>query len=535
MSNTYQKNSRHAQPDGLPGEIAVPEQVIVSMTEIAESAKEGLLALAVGTGMQVMAAMFSEDAERLCGPDGRHNPGRAGYRHGTGAGSVTLGGRRVPVTRPRVRAADGSGELHLPSYDLFSSTEILGRLAMEKMLAGLSSRRYGHGLEPAGQAVESTAASTSKSAVSRRFVAATETALAELMIRRLDDLDLVALMIDGVHFGEHTCVVALGIGIDGTKHPLAVEEGSTENATLATGLVAGLRDRGLDVTRPVLAVLDGAKALTRAVKDVFDKPLIQRCQQHSNCKESICRVVPFSGREEICGCAVAGWRRPGKAVFVLEQGQGFADDVADGRSADIAEGVGEDIQRAQSSVVEKGEQDAFAVADLLVEDAAAGSGLAGAAASLVAEAFGLGGLPRGQAAGEVVQLALGEPGQRRVGQPFGDRGPCGAQIAVREGEQGIVGGEPDRGHSRVMAVIFEDFAGLLDQVADAGGGDFQQVGEHVHGADLPLVEDGEQQPRRVVEQRPGADVAGSSPGTAAALLAVPLLGAGCLQRGQRGA
>ena len=280
MSNTYQKRTRHAQPDGLPGEIAVPEQVIVSMAEIAESAKEGLLALAVGTGLQVMAAMFSEDAERLCGPDGRHNPGRAGYRHGTGAGSVTLGGRRVPVTRPRVRAADGSGELHLPSYDLFSSTEILGRLAMEKMLAGLSSRRYGHGLEPAGQAVESTAASTSKSAVSRRFVAATETALAELMTRRLDDLDLVALMIDGVHFGEHTCVVALGIGIDGTKHPLAVEEGSTENATLATGLVTGLRDRGLDVTRPVLAVLDGAKALTRAVKDVFDKPLIQRCQQH---------------------------------------------------------------------------------------------------------------------------------------------------------------------------------------------------------------------------------------------------------------
>ena len=280
MSNTYQKRTRHAQRDGLPGEIAVPEQVIVSMAEIAESAKEGLLALAVGTGLQVMAAMFSEDAERLCGPDGRHNPGRAGYRHGTGAGSVTLGGRRVPVTRPRVRAADGSGELHLPSYDLFSSTEILGRLVMEKMLAGLSSRRYGHGLEPAGQAVESTAASTSKSAVSRRFVAATETALAELMTRRLDDLDLVALMIDGVHFGEHTCVVALGIGIDGTKHPLAVEEGSTENATLATGLVTGLRDRGLDVTRPVLAVLDGAKALTRAVKDVFDKPLIQRCQQH---------------------------------------------------------------------------------------------------------------------------------------------------------------------------------------------------------------------------------------------------------------
>jgi putative transposase len=280
VSNTYQKKSRRAQPGPVPVEIAVPEQVIVSMAEIAGAVREGLLALAVGTGLQVMGAMFAEDVARLCGPDGKHDPDRAGYRHGSEAGSVTLGGRRIPVTRPRVRAADGSGELHLPSYDLFSSTEVLGQLALEKMLAGLSSRRYVRGLEPAGHAVAEAATATSKSAVSRRFVAATETALAGLMSRRLDDLDLVAFMVDGVHFGESTCVVALGIDIDGTKHPLAVEEGSTENATLVTGLITGLRDRGLDVTKPILAVLDGSKALSRAVKDVFDKPLIQRCQQH---------------------------------------------------------------------------------------------------------------------------------------------------------------------------------------------------------------------------------------------------------------
>ena len=172
------------------------------------------------------------------------------------------------------------GELRLPSYGLFSCTEVLGQLALEKMLAGLSSRRYVRGLEPAGHAVEDAAVSVSKSAVSRRFVAATETALAELMSRRLEDLDLVAFMADGVHFGEHTCVVALGIGIDGTKNPLAVEEGSTENATLVTDLITGLRDRGLDVTKPILAVLDGAKALSRAVKDVSGKPLIHRCQEH---------------------------------------------------------------------------------------------------------------------------------------------------------------------------------------------------------------------------------------------------------------
>jgi putative transposase len=173
-----------------------------------------------------MAAMSGEDVARLCGPDGKHNPGRDGYRHGSEDGPVTLGGRRLPVTRPRVRAADGSGELHLPGYDLFSSAEILGKMALEKMMAGLSSRRYERGLEPAGTAVEEAATATSKPAVSRRFAAATETAPEQLMSRRLDDLDLVAFMAGGVHFGEHACVVALGIGIDGTKHPLAVEEGS---------------------------------------------------------------------------------------------------------------------------------------------------------------------------------------------------------------------------------------------------------------------------------------------------------------------
>jgi putative transposase len=262
------------------GRLAVPEQVLVSMTEIAASAREGLLALAVGTGLQVMAAMFEADTEALCGPAGRHNRDRAGYRHGTEQGSVTLGGRRVPTRRPRVRASDGSGELHLPSYELFASTEVLGAMAMQRMLAGLSTRRYGVGLEPVGQAVEAEASSTSKSAVSRKFVAATETALAQLLAADLSGLDLVALMVDGVYFAEHLCVVALGIDIDGIKHPLAVIEGSTENATLVGDLLVDLRERGLDVTRPILVVIDGSKALAAAVRRVFDRPVIARCQLH---------------------------------------------------------------------------------------------------------------------------------------------------------------------------------------------------------------------------------------------------------------
>ena len=116
--------------------------------------------------------------------------------------------------------------------------------------------------------------------MSRRFVAATETALNKLLAADLSRLDLVALMVDGVHFGEHCCVVALGIDVDGVKHPLALVEGSTENATLVTDLLTGLRERGLDVTRPILSVIDGSKALRRAVLDVFDQPVIGRCQLH---------------------------------------------------------------------------------------------------------------------------------------------------------------------------------------------------------------------------------------------------------------
>jgi len=260
--------------------LAVPEQVSVAMAEIAADLREGLLALAVGAGLQVMQQLMEADVAAACGARGQHDPDRTATRHGSEAGSVTLGGRRVPISRPRVRATDGSGEVAVPAYRLFSSTEVLGRMAMERMLAGVSTRSYPIALEPVGAQVEAGQTSTSKSAVSRKFVALTETALAELLAADLTELDLVALMIDGVHFADHLCVVALGIGLDGTKHPLALVEGSTENTTLVRGLLVGLRERGLDVTKPILAVLDGAKALSAAVKEVFDHPVIARCQLH---------------------------------------------------------------------------------------------------------------------------------------------------------------------------------------------------------------------------------------------------------------
>jgi transposase-like protein len=261
-------------------QLELPEQVTLAVAELAGAAREGLLALAVGTGLQVLQTLMAEDVARLVGAKGRHNPDRTAVRHGSEPGQVTLGGRRVRIRRPRVRSADGAGELPVPAYQAFAATDLLGQLALERMLAKLSTRRYQVGLEPVGAEVERVATGTSRSAVSRRFVARTEHALAELLAQDLSGLDLVTLLVDGIRVADHICVVALGITLDGTKVPLALAEGATENTTVVTEVLVGLRERGLEVTRPILVVLDGAKALRRAVLDVFDHPVIQRCQLH---------------------------------------------------------------------------------------------------------------------------------------------------------------------------------------------------------------------------------------------------------------
>jgi len=322
---------------------AIPERVGVAMAEIAENLHEGLLALAVGAGLQVMQALMEADVSALAGPKGKHNMARTAVRHGRERGSVTLGGRRVPVTRPRVRAADGSGELPVLSYELFSSTEILGKMAMERMLAGLSTRRYPVGLEPVGGQVDESSSATSKSAVSRKFVALTETALAELLSRDLSGLDLVALMIDGVHFAESCCVVALGIDIEGNKHPLALVEGSTENATLVAGLLVDLRERGLDVTRPMLVGIDGSKALRKAVLDVLDRPVIQRCQLHKirNVKDHLPQRLRSSVGRKMTDAYHAGSALEAEATLLALAKE--LDRTHPGAAASLREGLDETL------------------------------------------------------------------------------------------------------------------------------------------------------------------------------------------------
>ena len=276
-------------------------------------------------------------------PKGRHNPDRAAVRHGTQPGRVTLGGRRVRVDRPRVRSADGAAELPLPTWQAFAATELLDQLALERMLAKLSTRRYAAGLEPVGSQGRAGQSGTSKSAVSRRFVAATEHALAELLAADLSGLDLVALLVDGIRVAEHCCVVALGITIDGTKVPLALAEGATENTTVVTDLLAGLRDRGLEMTRPILVVLDGAKALRRAVTEVFDHPVIQRCQLHK--LRNVTDRLPDAVASTVAKRMRAAYRNPDPLVAQadLEALARELDRSHPGAAASLREGLAETL------------------------------------------------------------------------------------------------------------------------------------------------------------------------------------------------
>jgi putative transposase len=259
----------------------LPERVQETLGELAGAAKEGLLALSVGVGLGVLHELMAEEVDDVVGPRGQHDPERVAVRHGREAGEVTLGGRRVAVERPRVRSADGGEEVRLQTYAHFADRDPLTRVVCEQMLAGVSARRFERTREPVGEEVESEARSASKSAVSREFVARTRENLEALMSRRLDDVRLAVLMIDGIELKGRTNVVALGITTDGVKLPLGLWEGSTENAAVATALLSDLVDRGLDTEQGVLCVLDGAKALRKAVRDVLGvQTPVHRCVRH---------------------------------------------------------------------------------------------------------------------------------------------------------------------------------------------------------------------------------------------------------------
>ena len=247
------------------------------LVDLLVDTKTELLELALRSGLRVFTTMLEEDRTAICGPRYAHEPDRPASRAGTTSSEVVLGGRKVTIQRPRVRTA--AGEVALPTFRTMAATDPLDRRVVEQMLVGVATRQYARSLEALGPEMKSRG--TSKSAVSRRFVARTTAQLAAWQSAPLDALDLVALLIDGVHVGDHCLIVALGIAADGQKHALGLWDGSTENATVCQGLLANLQSRGLRTDRSLLVILDGSKALRKAVRATFgDAALVQRCQVH---------------------------------------------------------------------------------------------------------------------------------------------------------------------------------------------------------------------------------------------------------------
>ncbi len=287
-------------------ESPLPPQIHEALGELVGAAREGLLALSVGVGLGVVHELMELEVDEVVGPKGEHDPDRVAKRHGHEDGSMTLGGRRVAVRRPRVRSADDEHELAVATYEYFADRDPLTRAVMDRMLAGVSTRKFAQVGEPVGSDVERASSSTSKSTASELFITRTRTALGELMSRRLDDMRLAVMMLDGLEIADRTHVVALGITTEGAKIALGLWEGSTENATLARTLLADLVDRGLDPEQAILFVIDGAKALRRAINDVFgEHALVHRCHRHK--ERNVIDLLPESDRDRVRSQIRTAW------------------------------------------------------------------------------------------------------------------------------------------------------------------------------------------------------------------------------------
>lgn len=303
--------------------------------------KQGLLALSVGAGLAIVQEIFEAELTELVGPRGKHDPQRAAYRHGANeTRQLTLGGRLVRVTKPRARTK-ANQELELESYKLFSSRDPLTQAALDRMLNGLSSRRYRKGLEPVG---DLPPLATGKSAISRRFVVGTARKLNELINRDLGQLDLLVIFIDGIETDERTIVVALGIDAQGYKHPLGLVEGSTENRAVCQRLLNDLIQRGLDPERPRLVVIDGGKGIRAAVRATFgQRALTHRCRSHK--RRNVLDHLPQDQRTFIGRKLDRAWREsdPDRALSDLRTLATQLQPDHPGAAASLREGLEETL------------------------------------------------------------------------------------------------------------------------------------------------------------------------------------------------
>jgi transposase-like protein len=266
---------------------------VIDAEALLEMASDGLLRLSTEIGMEAMSQIFEYEVCQIAGPMGKHDNSRAAYRHGAEKTKVVLGGAKVSAVRPRVRNKSGEEEIPLESLSVFQEEDPLNNDIFARLLAGVSSRKYGRTFST-GVGAD---ACTSKSEVSRRFTETMRTKIDEFFGRPIEG-SYPAIMIDGMVLGKITVIAAMGIRSDGKKQMLGLIEGGSENNEVVKALLADLIERGLDPSEPRLYTIDGSKALAKAIKDTFgDKAVIQRCQVHK--KRNVLAHLPESEKQRI--------------------------------------------------------------------------------------------------------------------------------------------------------------------------------------------------------------------------------------------
>lgn len=285
---------------------AAQAQISLPVQGVLRDVRHAFLGLCIDAGQKVLAALMESDRIALCGPKGVPDAGRRAVRGGSTASQVVLGGQRIAVRRPRARSLS-DGELALPSFEWAANGDPLDAATMAAIAAGVSTRRYASTQEPVPAAHRPRAAS--KSAVSRRFVQLSQEQLAQWLARPLGELDLPVVMIDGIHFRERVILLAIGIDTQGNKHVLGLREGSTEATRVVASLLSDLVDRGLDAQRMRLWVIDGGKALRKAIVQTFGATaLIQRCQEHK--RRNVIEHLPEDMHASVKRALKDAWSAP---------------------------------------------------------------------------------------------------------------------------------------------------------------------------------------------------------------------------------
>ena len=327
-------------------EAAIPEGVAemtrrVQLGSVLVRAKQALREVMLCAGTDVLMAMLEDDRAVLCGPKHKQSEGRENYRHGYDTGPLVLGGRKVPVKKPRVRSMEGD-EVELPSWRQFSDEDPLTNRAIEQMLVGVTTRKYERSLESLPEGLESQG--TSRSSVSRRFVARTSAQVEGFLARSVQGEDYPVVMIDGTGFGDHLMLVAMGVDSKGEKHVLGVREGTTEGEGVCRSLLQDLIERGLEVERARLFVIDGGKGIRKAIRDVFGAwALVQRCQEHK--RRNVLDHLPKGKRARVSKALRDAWKSESETTArrLLRQLARDLERAHPGAAASLREGLDETL------------------------------------------------------------------------------------------------------------------------------------------------------------------------------------------------